>query len=44
LHARNIAILAGAVGDEVELVASRMVEEKKVKVDRARELLARIRG
>ncbi|MEM0475530.1 MAG: hydroxymethylglutaryl-CoA reductase, degradative [Candidatus Norongarragalinales archaeon] len=44
LHARNIAILAGAVGDEIDLIASRLVEERRVKVDRARELLAEIRG
>ncbi len=44
LHARNIAILAGAKGDEVELVASKLVESRCVKVDKARELLERIRG
>jgi hydroxymethylglutaryl-CoA reductase len=44
LHARNIAILAGAVGDEVELVASKLVESRNVKVDAARALLERIRG
>jgi hydroxymethylglutaryl-CoA reductase len=44
LHARNIAILAGAAGDEIELVASKLAESKRVSVDAARELLARIRG
>ena len=44
LHARNIAILAGAQGDEIELVASRLVDSKTVKVDKARELLSQIRG
>ncbi len=44
LHARNIAILAGAAGDEIELVASRLVDAKCVKVDKARELLEQIRG
>lgn len=44
LHARNIAILAGAQGDEIELIAGRLVDSKCVKVDKARELLSRIRG
>jgi hydroxymethylglutaryl-CoA reductase len=44
LHARNIAILAGAVGEEVELVASRLAEKKRVSVDAARELIEQIRG
>ncbi len=39
LHARNIAVEAGATGDLVEFVAQRMVEEKTIRVDRARELL-----
>jgi hydroxymethylglutaryl-CoA reductase len=39
LHARNIAVLAGATGDLIDKVAARMVEERKVRVDRARELL-----
>jgi hydroxymethylglutaryl-CoA reductase len=44
LHARNIAINAGATGDLVEKVAERMVKEKKVRVDRARELLQELGG
>jgi hydroxymethylglutaryl-CoA reductase len=39
LHARNIAVLAGAKGDDVERIAKKMIEEKKVRVDRAKELL-----
>jgi len=39
LHARNIAINAGATGDLVEKIAERMVKERKVRVDRAREIL-----
>jgi hydroxymethylglutaryl-CoA reductase len=39
LHARNIAINAGAKGEQIELVAERMVKEHKVRVDRAKELL-----
>ncbi len=44
LHARNVAATAGAKGDEVDKVAERMVEEKNIKVDRAKEILAEIRG
>jgi hydroxymethylglutaryl-CoA reductase len=40
LHARNVAIAAGAVGDGVERVVARMVEEGDVRVDRAVELVA----
>ena len=39
LHARNIAITAGANGDMVDLVAKKMVEERKVRVDRAKEII-----
>jgi hydroxymethylglutaryl-CoA reductase len=39
LHARNIAINAGAKGELIELVAERMVKERKVRVDRAKEIL-----
>lgn len=43
LHARQVAIAAGAAGNEVEIVAGRMVAEKKVRVDRAEEILKEIR-
>jgi len=39
LHARNIAIAAGATGDLVDRVAAKMVEERKIRMDRAKELL-----
>ena len=39
LHARNIAITAGAKDEMVDLVAERMVKERKVRVDRAKEIL-----
>jgi hydroxymethylglutaryl-CoA reductase len=39
LHAKNIAIAAGATGDLIELVADRMVKERKIRVDRAKELI-----
>ncbi len=44
LHARNVAATAGAKGDEVDAVAERMVSEKNIKVERAKEILAEIRG
>ena len=39
LHARNVAIMAGASGDLIELIVERMVEEHKVRLDRAKELI-----
>jgi len=39
LHAKNIAVMAGATGTLIEEVAKRLVEEKKVRVDRAKEIL-----
>jgi hydroxymethylglutaryl-CoA reductase len=39
LHARNIAITAGAKDDQIDKVAAQMVKEHKVRVDRAKEIL-----
>ena len=39
LHSRNVAIQAGATGDLIDKVAEAMVKEKKVRADRAKELL-----
>jgi hydroxymethylglutaryl-CoA reductase len=39
LHSRNVAIQAGAAGDMVDKIARIMVTEKKVRADRAKELL-----
>jgi hydroxymethylglutaryl-CoA reductase len=39
LHARNIAITAGAKDEQVDLVAEQMIKERKVRVDRAKEIL-----
>lgn len=39
LHAKNIAIQAGAKGDDVARLSKQMVEEGKVTVDRAKEIL-----
>ena len=43
LHARNIALVAGASGEEVELVAKRLAAEHDVRTDRALEVLAELR-
>jgi len=43
LHARQIAIAAGARPDEVDRVAAMLVTEKQVRADRAREILAALR-
>jgi len=39
LHARNFAISAGATGELVDLIVDRMVEERKIRLDRAKELI-----
>lgn len=43
LHARNIAIMAGAQGDLIDKVAARLAEEGKVRLDRAKEILEELR-
>ncbi|MCK5547736.1 MAG: hydroxymethylglutaryl-CoA reductase, degradative, partial [Thermoplasmata archaeon] len=44
LHARNIAASVGAMGDEIDRVSERLVQEKKVRMDRAKEILDELRG
>lgn len=44
LHARNIALVAGARGDEVDWVARQLVQAHDVRTDRAVELLKAKRG
>jgi hydroxymethylglutaryl-CoA reductase len=39
LHARQIAIAAGAHGDEVQRLADQLVTEKAIRLDRAQEIL-----
>jgi len=43
LHARNVAAMAGAAGDEIEKVVEALVKERKVRIDRAKEVLESIR-
>jgi hydroxymethylglutaryl-CoA reductase len=42
LHARNIATSAGATGELIDKVAARMIQEKKIRFDRAKELVAEL--
>ncbi|CAN5499146.1 hydroxymethylglutaryl-CoA reductase, degradative [soil metagenome] len=44
LHARNIALVAGATGEEIDIVAKRMAGEHDVRTDRAVALLAEMRS
>ncbi|MEM2973128.1 MAG: hydroxymethylglutaryl-CoA reductase, degradative [Candidatus Caldarchaeum sp.] len=44
LHAKNIAVMAGAVGEEIDLVAEEMVKQKTIRVDRAQEILFELRS
>jgi hydroxymethylglutaryl-CoA reductase len=39
LHARNVAASAGATGDLIDMVAQKMVEERKIRFDRAQEII-----
>ena len=41
LHARNIASTAGATGSLIDKIADQMVKERKIRPDRAKELLAK---
>jgi len=40
LHARQIAVAAGAAGDAVERIALQLVQEGQIRVERARQLMA----
>lgn len=44
LAARSIAMSAGATGEEIEVVARRMIEEGKVTFSRAKEILEELKG
>jgi len=43
LHARSVAMTAGATGDQIDLIAEQLVQAKEIKVSKARELLAQLR-
>ncbi len=42
LHARNLATAAGATSEQIDKIVKKMIEEKKISLDRAKELLAQI--
>ncbi|MCS7118547.1 MAG: hydroxymethylglutaryl-CoA reductase, degradative [Archaeoglobaceae archaeon] len=44
LHARNIAVMAGAKGREIDLLAERMIKNGKIRVDYAKEILQTLRS
>ncbi len=44
LHARQVAIAAGAYGNLIEIVAGQLVAEKTVRIDKAIEILNRVTG
>ncbi len=43
LHARNIAVTAGARPEEVDRVVARLISEHAIRIDRAREVLEELR-
>lgn len=43
LHARNIAIAAGAAGELVDAVSDQMVKERKIRMDRAKEIIEQLK-
>jgi len=43
LHAKNIAVMAGATGDLIDEVAKRLVAEGKVRIDRAEEIIRELK-
>lgn len=44
LHARNVAISAGAMGDEIDMVAEEMIKQRKIRVDVAGEILKKLKS
>ena len=42
LHARNLAAAAGATPEQIDQIVQKMIEEKKISLDRAKELLEQI--
>ena len=42
LHAKNIAVMAGAKGDEIDRVAGMLVEEGSINLDKAKEVVGKI--
>ena len=43
LHAKNIAVMAGASEDQIDIVSNKMIKEGNIKLDRAKEILEEIK-
>ncbi len=43
LHSKNIAVIAGATQEEIELVSKKLIESKKINVENAKQILSKIR-
>ena len=43
LHARNVAIAAGAKKENINLIVEKMIKENKIRIDRAKELIEEIK-
>jgi hydroxymethylglutaryl-CoA reductase len=43
LHARNLAVSVGAVGDEIRIVSEKLIAERNVRMDRAKDVLEELR-
>ncbi|RLI90118.1 MAG: 3-hydroxy-3-methylglutaryl-CoA reductase, partial [Candidatus Altiarchaeales archaeon] len=43
LHAKNIAMMAGAKNEEIDKIAEILVKEKSIRMDRAKELIKKLR-
>jgi len=39
LHSRSVAIAAGASGEMIDTIAQKMIDEKEIRVGKAKELL-----
>jgi hydroxymethylglutaryl-CoA reductase len=44
LHARNVAANAGATGEQVDIVANKMIQEKMIRFDRAKALVEELKN
>jgi hydroxymethylglutaryl-CoA reductase len=42
LHARNLAAAAGATPEQIDGIVKKMIEEKMISLDKAKELLEQI--
>jgi len=43
LHAKNIAMIAGAKGKQIDIIAEQLIKENNINVNRARELLVNLK-